>query len=644
MQSLPHTPARGRAGPALHCLHRWALPLLLGGCLALGAGAAAAADSAPPHARFAIDGAEFKLDGRPYVIRSGELHYPRIPRAAWRDRLRKARAMGLNTVTTYAFWSQHEAEPGHFDFSGNRDLRSFIKTAAQEGLNVVLRPGPYVCAEVDFGGLPAWLLRTPGLRVRSLDPRYMAASARFLKRLAAEVGDLQSSRGGPILMLQLENEYGSYGQDHDYMKAMLAQMRAAGFDAPLFTSDGGSERLLEGGTLPGVAAVVNFGGDADDARQSLAALQAWRPQGPRMAGEYWAGWFDHWGEEHHRQAPEEAARTLDWLLQRRTSFNLYMFHGGTSFGWLPGANYSASQPYQPDTTSYDYDAALDEAGRPTPKYRLLREVIAKHLEAGERLPPLPENGTGPQAIAPFELNASAGLLAALPRLATPQPSRYPRSMEAIGQNYGYILYRKRIETAAKGLLVIDELRDYATVLVDGRPVGTLDRRHGERQLEVELPAGATLDILVENMGRIGFGPKLDGERKGITRSVKLNDQELLDWQLYALPLERLEALRFEAPSGGGPAFWRGGFDLATPTDSFLDTRGWGKGQVWLNGQLLGRFWNIGPQQSLYLPASWLRAGHNEVIVFSLEAPAAGARQLRGLAEPVYATRSPAKAP
>jgi beta-galactosidase len=587
--------------------------------------------------RFEIDGAQFRLDGRPFVIRSGEMHYPRIPRAAWRERMRMARAMGLNTVTTYAFWSQHEPEPGQWDFGGQNDLRAFVKTAAEEGLQVVLRPGPYVCAEVDFGGFPAWLLRTPGLRVRSPDPRYMAASARYFKRLAQEVGDLQSTRGGPILMLQLENEYGSFGRDHDYLRAVQAQLREAGFDAPLFTSDGGAERLFDGGTLPDVPAVVNFGGGADDAKASIEALAQWRPQGPRMAGEYWAGWFDHWGEAHHRQGFEEAARTVDWMLARGISFNLYMFHGGTSFGWLAGANYSAKEPYQPDTTSYDYDAALDEAGRVTPKFLALREVIARHT--AEALPAVPASPK-PQALPPFALRPAGALLESLGTLSHAQPARWVRPMEEFGQSYGYVLYRKRLNAAAKGELVIDEVRDQALVLADGRVIGRLDRRRGDKALAVDLPAGTQLDILVEAMGRIGFGARLVDEHKGITRAVRLDGEELLDWTVHTLALDGAALSRLPAStseSQSGPGFWRGTLNVAQPVDTFLDTRGWGKGQVWVNGHHLGRFWSIGPQQTLYLPASWLRPGANEVLVFTTEPPASGAMTMQGLADPVYET-------
>ncbi|CAM4061709.1 glycoside hydrolase family 35 protein [Roseateles saccharophilus] len=613
------------------------LPTTLQAGLLLALTLATAAAPAAPTPHFAVDGAQFKLDGKPFVIRSGEMHYPRIPRAAWRERLRMARAMGLNTVTTYAFWSLHEPEPGQWDFSGQNDLRAFVKTAAEEGLNVVLRPGPYVCAEVDFGGFPAWLLRTPGLRVRSMDARYLAATARYYKRLAQEVGDLQSSRGGPILMLQLENEYGSFGRDHDYLRAMQAQMRAAGLDAPLFTSDGGAAHLFDGGTLPDVPAVVNFGGGADDARESVEALASWRPQGVRMAGEYWAGWFDHWGAAHHRTTPEDTARTVDWMLSHGVSFNLYMFHGGTSFGWLAGANYSATVPYQPDTTSYDYDAALDEAGRVTPKFLALREVIAKHT--GEALPPLPASPQ-PQALPPFTLKPAGSLFARLDVLSRAVPSRWVRPMEEFGQNYGYILYRKRLDAPAKGQLVLDDLRDQAIVLAGGRVIGRLDRRLGEKALAVDLPAGTQLDLLVEAMGRVGFGAKLVDDNKGITRAVRLDKEELEGWTVYPLPLDTAALQRLPTGAGGdaaAPGFWRGTLQLDKPADSFLDTRGWGKGQVWVNGHHLGRFWAIGPQQTLYLPASWLKAGANEVLVLTTEPPTAAGATMQGLADPVYET-------
>ncbi|WP_255594980.1 beta-galactosidase family protein [Lysobacter sp. BMK333-48F3] len=605
---------------------------LLGLALALPAQAAAAP-------RFAIDGDRFLLDGKPHLIRSGELHYPRIPRAFWRERLRQAKAMGLNTVTTYVFWNLHEPEPGRFDFSGDLDIAAFVRTAAEEGLDVIVRPGPYICTELDFGGYPAWLLRTPGLRVRSMDPRYLAAGERYLRRVHQELGPLLSTRGGPILMMQVENEYGSYGRDRDYMATAKRQMIEAGFDLPLFTSDGAGPHYFEGGPLPGVTAVINFDGDVADAEASFAHLKAFRPDGPRMVGEYWAGWFDHWGEQHHTTPPERAARTVGWFLERDISFNLYMFHGGTSFGWMAGANYSRDMPYQPDTTSYDYDAPVDEAGRPTPKYHALREVIGRHLPAGETLPPLPAPAATTVAVPRFALSESVSLWDALPALSRPVSAQLPRTMEDLQQNYGFVLYRNTVPAGAQGKLSVDEVRDYANVFADGKPVGTLDRRFGERELEAGLKPQQRLDLLVENMGRINFGTRLDEERKGITRSVAVGGRALYDWNHYPLPLSDLSGLRYAKTGAGapaGPRFWRGGFQLERVGSTFLDTRGWGKGHVWVNGHHLGRYWKIGPQQTLFVPAPWLRPGRNEVVVFEVEG-GAGARSLQGLTDPVYAT-------
>lgn len=592
---------------------------------------AAFGTQAAPH--FAPVGDHFELDGKPYVIRSGELHYARVPHQLWRERLQQMRAMGLNTVTTYVFWNQHEMEPGRFNFSGNLDLAAFVRTARDVGLKVILRPGPYVCAELDFGGFPAWLLRTPGLRVRSMDPRFLSATDRFFKRVAQEVAPLLSSRGGPILMVQVENEYGSYGDDRDYMNTMLRQVREAGFDLPLFTSDGPDPTLLDRGTLPGVTAVVNFAGGVSDVKDAFAQLDAFRQGVPRMSGEYWAGWFDHWGERHHTTKPAMAAEAVDWMLGQGISFNLYMAHGGTSFGWMPGAN-SSGNTYQPDTTSYDYDAAIDEAGRPTAKFHAIRTAIARHLPPGERLPDLPVSAPT-VAVPRFTLQESAPMLEALP---APIQSKLARNMEAYGQGYGFILYRKRFDSAASGKLELGTVRDYAHVIADGSTIATLDRRRNESSAEVDLKAGATLDVLVENMGRINFGPQLADDRKGLLRQPNLAGKALLDWEVYTLPLADLSGLRFKrgAPERAAPTFWRGSFRADGKGGTFLDTRGLGKGHVWVNGHHLGRYWRVGPQQSLFLPAPWLREGDNEIIVLDLD----GVREapsLQGLPDPVFAT-------
>lgn len=583
---------------------------------------------------FAVEGAHFVRDGKPHVIRSGEIHYPRVPREYWRDRMQKARAMGLNTIQTYVFWNLHEQEPGQFDFSGNLDVAEFVRIAGEEGLDVIVRPGPYICTELDFGGFPAWLLRTPGLRVRSMDPRFMAASERYMKRLMQELAPLSVTRGGPIVMAQVENEYGSFGADRDYMQAIKQQMLDAGFDMPLFTADGAGPRYFEGGPLPGVPAVINFGGGLQDAKDSFAELEKFRPGGPRMVGEYWAGWFDHWGKPHNVTDAMEQAAALDWMLENDISFSIYMWHGGTSFAWQPGANYGGNEPYAADTTSYDYDAALDEAGRVTPKYRLFREAIAKHLPKGETLPEIPRSAPL-IAIPRFSLSESVALRDALAQLSKPQRHHFTRTMEQLGQNYGFVLYRKTFDKRANGKLDINEVRDYATVMVDGKPVGKIDRRLGERGFEIDVPAGATLDVLVENTGRINFGVKLVDEVKGITRSVRIGDQELTDWTMYPLQLDDLFALQFrkDAQPAAQPVFRRGSFNLKQPGDTFLDTRELGKGRVWVNGHHLGRYWHIGPQQTLFVPGVWLKKGRNEVVV--LEVEPGKARALQGLADPVF---------
>jgi beta-galactosidase len=615
---------------------------LIAACMAVPASTPAIAQAGRAAGRFAVVGDHFELDNHPYVIRSGEMHYLRVPRELWRARLRQARAMGLNTITTYAFWSQHEPEPGKFDFSGDLDLASYIRIAREEGLNVILRPGPYVCAEFDLGGMPAWLLRTPGLRPRTLDPRFLAASARWLKRLEQEVTPLLSSHGGPILMVQVENEYGNFGADRDYMEAIRRQFVDAGFDVPLFTSDSADPHALAAGTLPSLTAVVNFDGEVADVVAAFDELARFRPGGPRMAGEYWAGWFDHWGETHHTTPAARAANAVDWMLARGISFNLYMFHGGTSSGWLAGAN-DISLPFQPDTTSYDYDAPLDESGRPTPKYAALRAAIARHLPPGDRLPE-PPPAPDPIAIPRFALEASVGLQDALGALAGPPVrSHLTRTMEDLGQGHGLVLYRKRLASAQKGTLTIEDVHDFAVVMVDGRPIGELDRRTGAKSLPVDIAAGATLDVLVEGMGHINFGQHSVDDSKGITRSVSMGDDELLDWEMSSLTLDDLSALRFETrtPTLRGPRFWRGGFTLDRVSDTFLDMRGLGLGHAWINGHHLGSFWRIGPQQTLHVPAAWLRRGRNEVVVFDLQA---GTRvpALEGLTSPVFET--PAVAP
>jgi beta-galactosidase len=576
--------------------------------------------SAESKTRLTAGQREFLLDGRSFQILSGEMHYPRIPREYWRDRLRKARAMGLNTISTYVFWNLHEPSPGRFDFTGQKDVASFVRLAAEEGLHVIVRPGPYVCAEWDLGGYPAWLLADDALVLRSTDRRFTKAADRWLDRLGRELAPVLKF----VIAVQVENEYGSFDKDKAYLEWQRDALVRAGFgSALLFTSDGDVQ--LPAGTLPDLPAVVNFGtGGAENAFKRLAAF---RPDGPLMTGEYWAGWFDHWGRAHARTNLATQVREFTWMLARGYSLNLYMFHGGTTFGFMNGANIDNGR-YHPQTSSYDYDAALNESGRLTPKYFAFRDAIAAHLK--QPLPPVPAS-SAPIAIAPFEVTRAASLWDSLPpavRVERPQP------MERFGQSYGYILYRTHVSGPVSADLIVRDVRDYAHVYVNRTLAGTIDRRLAQDRIAVAIPApGADIDVLVENLGRVNFRKELREERKGITRSVTLGDRELTGWSVYSLPMSTMPRPRVGNDSPDGPGFYRGTFSTAVAGDTFLDTRGWGKGTVWVNGHHLGRFWDIGPQQTLYVPGPWLRRGANEVVVYSFNPPVQ--RTMAGLPGAVF---------
>ncbi len=567
------------------------------------------------------------LDGKPFQIISGEMHYPRIPRAYWRSRLKMAKAMGLNTITTYVFWNVHEPQPGVYDFSGQNDVAEFIREAQEEGLFVLLRPGPYVCAEWDFGGYPSWLLKDHAIVVRSSDPRFMEPATRWLHRLGQELAPLQLANGGPILTVQVENEYGSFGEDHAYMEQIHQVLLDSGFTkSVLYTADGPEQ--LPKGSLPELPAVINFG--QGEAKDGFALLHKLRPDGPFMTGEYWAGWFDHWGEKHETRDGVKQAAELTWMLSQGYSVSLYMFHGGTSFGWLNGANYSGGE-YQPDVNSYDYDAALDESGRPTPKYFAFRDVIAK---ATGQTPNAVPTTPGTQSISSFILTESASLWDNLPK---PVISRELKTMEDLDQSFGYILYRTTASADLKGPLTLDGLHDYAQVYVNGKMVGTLDRRLKQKSMPLKLGKGDRLDLLVENSGRINFSLELRGERKGIVGSVKAGETPLHDWEIYPLPMNDTAELRYsEGGCKAAPCFYRSSFAAASAGeavgDTFLDTKELSKGFVWVNGHPLGRAWSVGPQRTLYLPGSWLKAGVNSIVALDLNSTKAPS--VAGLAKPI----------
>ncbi len=582
-----------------------ALSLLLG----LSPTVCAAQAGAPPAHGFAVSGAQFLKDGKPYQIISGEMHYVRIPRAYWRDRLRKAKAIGLNTITTYVFWNAHEPRPGVYDFTGQNDLAAYIRAAQAEGLNVILRPGPYVCAEWELGGYPAWLLKDRRLVLRSTDPAYTAAVDRWMLRLGQEVKPLLIQHGGPIIAVQLENEYGAFGDDKAYLEGLESTYRRAGLaDGVLLTSNQASD--LAKGSLPHLPSVVNFGsGGAVDA---VAKLEAFRPTGPRMVGEYWAGWFDKWGEDHHETDGRKEADELRFLLKRGYSVSLYMVHGGTTFGWMNGADSHSGTDYHPDTTSYDYDAPLDEAGNPRYKYGLLSSVIAEVTNTQAAPVPAPT----PRSVFPVSaMRRSASLWRNLSR---PVRAARPLTFEELGQNYGYVLYRVRLAKGAGGTLMLKGMHSFAQVYIDQTLVGTLDRRLGQDAIDLPRQArAAPLDILVENTGRINYSHAIRTEQAGLTGTATLSGQPLTSWQMFRLPMDDVARIPMRAEPCTGPCFYEAIMTVDAPADTYFDTRGLHKGQLWLGTRNMGRFWSIGPAHTLYAPGAWMTRGANRVIVFDL---------------------------
>jgi beta-galactosidase len=564
------------------------------------------AQTASASAPLTVSAEGFRLNGKPFQILSGELEYARIPRADWRDRLRKVRALGLNSITVYVFWNLHEPQPGVYDFSGQNDVAEYLREAQQEGLYVILRPGPYVCAEWDLGGYPAWLLKDHSMQLRSSQPQFMAAASRWIHRLGQELAPLQASHGGPIIAIQVENEYGSFDADHAYVEQMHQLLLDSGFTGSLlYTADGAD--VLDKGSLPELFAGIDFG--TGDAARSVALLQKFRPGTPVYAAEYWDGWFDHWGEKHQTTDAAQQEAEIRSLLERGSSLSLYMVHGGTTFGWMNGAN-NDHGGYQPDVSSYDYDAPIDEAGRPRPKYFTLRTHIAETTHTMP--PPVPESAPL-LTIPPITLKRSLSLWSTLP---APIEEEEPPSMEDVDHAYGYILYRTLVAgRTGEQTLSFAALHGYARVYLDSRLVGTVDRRLGEQSLKLTLDNARQLDVLVENTGRINFTQAIRGERAGIVGSVSLGGTPLTSWQVFPLPLAEPPASGYDQADCSGPCLYQGEFTLTKTGDTYLNTAQLGKGAVWVNGHLLGRFWNIGPMGSLYLPGAWLKTGRNQIVVF-----------------------------
>ena len=562
---------------------------------------------------FSLGTSEFLLDGNPFQIISGEMHPARIPVEYWRHRIQMAKAMGCNTIGMYIFWNYHESEEGVFDFStGNHNLSEFFKIVQDEDMWLLVRPGPYVCAEWELGGIPPYLLRIPDIKLRCMDPRYMAAAERYITRLATELKPWLFTNGGPILMVQVENEYGSYGNDRNYMARLKEIWIENGIDVPFFTGDGPTTFMLEAGTLPGCAVGLDSGSKPDH----FELANKINPGVPVFSSETYPGWLTHWGEKWARPDTAVLLKEIRFLMDNKKSFNLYVINGGTNFGYTAGAN-SGGKGYEPDITSYDYDAPIDEQGKPTPKYKTLRNLIGSYLPKGKKLPDIPEPIPAME-IPVIGLNIFTSVWDNLPQ---PVNSVQPKPFEAYNQDYGLILYKTELIGHKSGKLTVTDLHDYATVFLNGVYIGTLDRREGINSIDipeskVERPV---LEILVEAMGRINFDQHLI-DRKGITERVTLNGMTLMNWQVYNLPMDEKFVYNLRS-SGRNPGkqgiFFRGNFFITKTGDTFLDMSNFKKGIAWVNGHNLGRYWEIGPQKRLYCPAIWLREGQNEIIILDL---------------------------
>lgn len=559
--------------------------------------------------KFSIGNDNFLLDGKPLQIISGEMHYERIPRKYWRDRLHMAKAMGLNTIATYVFWNYHEPEKGNYNFKDNADVAEFVRIAKEEGLWVLIRPSAYACAEWEFGGYPYWLLNEKDLKVRSLDPKFIAMMKSYFKELGKQLAPLQVTKGGPILMVQVENEYGSYGSDKKYLEMNKKILRNSGFDVPFYTCDGADKMV--NGCIDGAVPAVNGSDNVKEVKDVINKNN--NGNGPYFIAEWYPAWYDVWGRKHHTIPAVNYVPKLDTVLANGISINIYMEHGGTSRGFMNGANYDDNTPYQPQTSSYDYDAPIDEAGNATPKFFAFRKVIEKYLPAGTILPDVPAKKKT-ISIPEFKLERSTSIINILPEAIH---SEIPLTFEKVKQAYGYVLYRTKVSGQGNKVLKIPHLSDYAIVYVNGKRTAALDRRLNLDSCNIELNKDENkIELFVENLGRINYGKYLSDNNKGITEGVLLDGKEVKDWTIYGFPFNKepnissVEKTVFEYP-----IVRQGSFNLTELGDTYLDMRNWGKGHVWINGHNLGRYWNIGPQQTIYVPACWLKKGNNKIVVF-----------------------------
>ncbi len=582
---------------------------------------------------FTVDDKTFLLNGKPFVVKAAELHYPRIPRPYWEHRIKMCKALGMNTVCLYVFWNIHEQQEGRFNFTGNNDVAEFCRLAQRNGLYVIVRPGPYVCAEWEMGGLPWWLLKKKDIRLREPDPYFMERVKLFERKVGEQLASLTIQNGGPIIMVQVENEYGSYGENKAYVSAIRDIVRQSGFDkVTLFQCDWASN--FEKNGLDDLVWTMNFGTGAD-IDQQFRRLGELRPNAPQMCSEFWSGWFDKWGARHETRPAKAMVEGIDEMLSKGISFSLYMTHGGTSFGHWAGAN---SPGFAPDVTSYDYDAPINEYGQATPKYWELRHTMEKYNDGG-KLPAPPKAPMPVITIPKFVLTEYAPLGNGM---GSSVQSRDIRSFEDMDMGWGIADYSTALPKIPVGsMLTLNEPHDFAQVFVDGKYIGKIDRVKNEKTLMLPpVEKGAELCIRIEAMGRINFGRAIK-DYKGITKEVTISAEmdgheaswNLKNWTIVPIPdnyetavkalsvgTETSKRTRQHAKLLTKAGYYRGHFTLRKPGDTFLNMEAFGKGQVYVNGHAIGRFWNIGPQQTLYLPGCWLKQGRNEVIVLDVVGP------------------------
>ncbi|WP_426480957.1 glycoside hydrolase family 35 protein [Chryseobacterium sp. R2ACT005] len=569
---------------------------------------------------FEIRDGHFILNGKPFTVYSGEMHYPRVPSEYWKHRLEMMKAMGLNTVTTYVFWNYHEEAPGKWNFSGEKDLKKFIKTAQEVGLYVIIRPGPYVCAEWEFGGYPWWLQKNKDLEIRRDNKAFLEECRKYINQLAKQIVPMQINNGGPVIMVQAENEFGSYvaqrkdiplEEHRKYSHKIKEMLLNSGVSVPLFTSDGSS--LFKGGSIEGAIPTANGEGDIDILKKSINEYNG--GQGPYMVAEYYPGWLDHWAEPFVKVSTEEVVKQTELYIKNGISFNYYMIHGGTNFGFTSGANYDRDHDIQPDLTSYDYDAPISEAGWATPKYNALREVFQKIHQ--NKLPDVPK----PMKVItiPTIKFSKINYLFDLTDRQKPVVSDKPLTFEDLNIGNGYVLYRRKFDNDTKGKLEIKGLRDYANIYINGRWKGELNRVNKKYDLDIEIKPGDRLEILVENMGRINYGAEIVHNLKGIISPVKINGTEVSgNWEMLPMPFDTFPKHTFKQKeiAAHSPVIQEAEFTLDETGDTFLDMRNFGKGIVFINGKNAGRYWSkVGPQLTLYIPGVWLKKGRNLIQIF-----------------------------